>query len=442
MSFVNLLRSSIKAWRSLSYSCHLTAPLSPKLSRYSIQQDFLQNQKVLEKILIQNILPFWYPQIIDWEGGGYQLNHNLQGKWKSPANKYLVTQARTVWFFSRLANSSYGTREHLEAAKHGYKFLYEQMWDCQFGGFYWEVDSSGKIATKSDKHLYGQAFGLYALSEYAIASGDSSATALADKLFNLLEDCAHDLPYGGYQEFFQRDWNPVNTNRKSYLGVAPTIKLMNTHLHLLEAITTYYLLTKNPIAQKRLIELILIHSSTFVRKTIGACTDEYQRDWMSLKVISEQRISYGHNLENIWLLIKACNAVGISNNLLLDFYRTLFSYSLQYGFDRKNGGFYHTGFYNTPADKREKIWWVQAEALVSALQMYYLTEEKNYWHCFYQTLNWIFKHQVDWEYGDWHAQLGRNRKPSGDKAGAWKSPYHNGRAMLECLELLLALNNN
>ena len=51
------------------------------------------------------------------------------------------------------------------------------MWDQQFGGFYWEVDSSGRAATRPEKHMYGQAFGLYALTEYAMASGDPTAKA-------------------------------------------------------------------------------------------------------------------------------------------------------------------------------------------------------------------------------------------------------------------------
>ena len=38
--------------------------------------------------------------------------------------------------------------------------------------------------------------------------------------------------------------------------------------------------------------------------------------------------------------------------------------------------------------------------------------------------------------GDWHAVVDRNGVPSGDKSGAWKDPYHQGRAVLTCLELL------
>ncbi len=435
MYFANLLRG-LKAWTSLSHSRDVTFQVNPRLSSWSTQQDVHRSQEVLERILNQNLLTFWYPQVIDSEDGGYRLNHDLQGKWKGRANKRLVTQARTVWFFSRLARTRYGKNGHLEAAQHGYEFLCNQMWDRQFGGFYWEVDSSGESATEPNKHLYGQAFGLYALSEYAIASGDSSATVLARELFSLLEHYAHDSQYGGYLESFQRDWNLAPAETKSYLGTAPAIKMMNTHLHLLEAITNYYLLTKESVARERLIEMIFVQSNAVVRKTVGVCTDKYQQDWTPLHGPHYDRISYGHDLENLWLLIEACDTAGISNGPLLDLYRTLFSYALRYGFDRKEGGFYDAGPCNAPADRREKIWWVQAEGLVSALQMYRLTGEEVYCHCFFQTLDWIVKHQVDWEHGDWYAQVAKKGKPLGDKVGPWKSPYHNGRAMIQCLELL------
>jgi mannobiose 2-epimerase len=120
----------------------------------------------------------------------------------------------------------------------------------------------------------------------------------------------------------------------------------------------------------------------------------------------------------------------------MDLYRSLFKYTFQYGYDRDEGGFFDTGPFHMLADRRDKIWWVQAEGLVSALAMYQLTQEDDCLDCFLKTLDWIEKHQVDWENGDWFAQVSEKGKPSGDKAGPWKSPYHNGRAIIECLERL------
>lgn len=403
------------------------------------EEDLVQIKKELERILNGNIVPFWYPQVVDTEHGGYRLNHDIEGNWAGPSDKYLVTQARTVWFFSRLARSEYGSEEYLQAARHGYQLLRDRMWDKEFGGFYWAVDSTGEKATIPHKHLYGQSFGLYALSEYAIASGDTGARSLAQELFSILEFHAHDSAYGGYRESFLRDWTSTTEDELSPMGSRPDTKLMNTHLHLMEAITTYYLATRDSVARERLVELIFVQSNSVVRKTIGACTDKYQLDWTPLHGPEFDRVSYGHDIENVWLLIEACDAAGISNGPLVDLYQTLFDYSLRYGYDSKSGGFYDSGPINNPADRRQKVWWVQAECMVSALDMYYLTRDALYFDCFARTLDWITKHQIDWENGDWFSSISEAGEASGSKAGAWKSPYHNGRAVIRCLELLEGL---
>lgn len=390
----------------------------------------------LLRLLQDNLLAFWYPQVLDKEFGGYRLHHDGSGRWKGPGPKALVTQARTVWFFSRLVRSGYGSSEHLEAARHGYRFLRDRMWDARYGGFYWEVDARGENATRPHKHLYGQSFGLYALAEYARASGDREALELATDLFNLLEYPAHDTRHGGYREFFSRDWGPGPDSLQGYMSFSRETKLMNTHLHLLEALTTYYEVSRNPAARERLLELIAIQSNSVVRKSVGACTDEYAMDWTPLTGPDFDRVSYGHDVENVWLLEEACRVAGLSSGPFRDLFRTLFEYSLRHGFDWEAGGFYDSGAFGAAADRRNKVWWVQAEGLVAALRMYRLFGDIRYYQVFSKLLEWIDQHQADWEDGEWFAVVTPAGERQGDKAGPWKSPYHNGRAMLECLQLL------
>ncbi len=192
----------------------------------SAEEKLAVSAETIGKILDENIIPFWYPQTLDQTDGGYQLNHDVNGKFKGRGNKRLVTQARTVWFFSRLVNAGVGADSILDAARHGYEFLRDRMWDQQRGGFFWEVDSTGAVPTMPDKHLYGQAFALYAISEYALASGDPSAESLARQLFSLLEYIAHDKTYGGYQESFRSDWVPLSPGVNNYMSVPPNMKLM------------------------------------------------------------------------------------------------------------------------------------------------------------------------------------------------------------------------
>jgi mannobiose 2-epimerase len=396
-----------------------------------------RHQPALERNLRESIIGFWYPRSVDRENGGYRVAFGPAGEPRPGAAKMIVTQARMLWLSSRLLRDGHEPAQMRRAADHGFSFLTERMWDPQHGGFFWEVDETGRQVTRPRKHLYGQAFGLYALSEYALATKRPEARQQAERLFLLLEQKAHDARYGGYVEFFNPDWSPAPAGEPSYLGVSERdVKLMNTHLHLMEALSVYYRLTRSPAARDRLAELVTIESNAVVRKAAGASTDQHRRDWTPRLTPDAARASYGHDLENIWLLVDALDALGQSPYPLLDLFRTHFAYARQYGYDAAEGGFFYTGPLGQPADDRKKEWWVQAEALVSALTMYRLTGEQQYADVFEQTWRWVNERQTDWQHGEWHQTIRPDGTAVGDKGHAWKAGYHNGRAMLECLRLL------
>ena len=57
------------------------------------------------------------------------------------------------------------------------------------------------------------------------------------------------------------------------------MKLMNTHMHLMEALTTLRARRRRHRARERLAELIAIESHAVVRDGWMAGTDRHQRDW-------------------------------------------------------------------------------------------------------------------------------------------------------------------
>ena len=412
---------------------------SEEASFFPTSQDILIATQRVEETLESNIIPFWFPHVIDRINGGYRSYHRLEGGWKGPRSRCLVAQARVLWFFSRLTRSRWGMAGHLEAARHGFQFLRDVMWDQNFGGFYWEMAAVKPTPQKSNKNVYGQAFGLYALSEYAKISEDPSALELAKQLFSLLDTQVHDSQYGGYYELCTCEWEPIPLKLSSSPNSLHFIKTMNTHLHLMEAFTTYFMVSQDPIARERLIELLFILSNAVLRKRIGACTDKYFPDWTPLPGKDYEQISYGHDLEILWLLSETCDAIGFPKEPFFDLYQTIFDYANHFGFDPNIGGIYEYGYFNKQAHKRKKIWWVQAEGLVSSLHLYHLMKKEKYWKGFTQTLKWILTHQVDGEHEDWHRSVEPNGCPTGYWYDAWKAPYHNGRAMLQCSDILTKL---
>src|SRR4051794_22615669 len=181
------------------------------------------------------MLRFWGEELIDNVEGGYALGHDSRGQPTGADSRHLVTQARTAWFFARLARSPYGEDRHLQWAAHGIRFLTGRMWDPDHGGFYWEVGPDGPRDVR--KHLYGQAFAILALSEFARAAGDATTLALAEGVAGLVDSRAHDDVHGGYIEARIVDWSEEPAGSTSVLGRPAEGKTANTHLHLMEALT-------------------------------------------------------------------------------------------------------------------------------------------------------------------------------------------------------------
>jgi len=369
---------------------------------------------LLVRVLTENIIPFWYPECLD-ESGGYRLNRDPAGRWKGPAEKYLIPQARTCWFFSRLSKTG-RLPEALSAARQGYEFLRDRLWAGEQAGFSWSTQDGRKL-------LIGQTFALYGLSEYAAASGDPGAAALARQCFDMIETRYRDETQGGY-----RSGDPA--------AAAPVLKCLNDHLHLLEALTVFASIADDPVVRTRLTELILILTCTVLRASAGATTERHRSDWTPLLDRENARASYGHDLEATWLVLDACRVAGVPAALVLDWCRTLFATAHKWGWHRKTGGMYFAGPLNGPADCREKVWWVQAESLVAGLTLFQATGDPRYARFYLGLLEWIETRQVDWQGGDWHAIIWPSGAITGDKADKWKTPYHNGRAMLRCIDLL------
>jgi mannobiose 2-epimerase len=387
---------------------------------------------VLENLLA-GMLRFWDEELIDTEAGGYSLGHDSRGIPTGADSRHLVSQARTAWFFARLARSPYGEDRHLEWAAHGIRFLTDRMWDPRHGGFFWEVGPEGPRDDR--KHVYGQAFGIFALSEFGRAAEDQTTLAFAAELAELLDARAHDDMYGGYLESRAADWSPEKSGSVSVLGRPPESKTANTHLHLMEAFTELALARPDAaVPRRRLPELILAMSLLVVDPSVPTCIDLHARDWAPAE--EEPRSSYGHDLEGVTRLMGACRAAGLPDGMLMGLYESLWGHALEHGLDEGRGGFYTSGPPGRAAERRDKVWWVQAEALLSALLMWQRTEDVRYRRAFELTLGWIAELQVDDTAGDWHAVVDRNGVPSGDKSGPWKDPYHQGRAILTCLELL------
>jgi len=209
-----------------------------------------------------------------------------------------------------------------------------------------------------------------------------------------------------------------------------TQKETNTHIHLLEAFTTLYRVTRDPTVGARLNELAEVTAHKIVQPE-GYARKEFRADFTPL---GEPVVSYGHDIETSWLLFDALAALGRENDrALVDIALRLGEYSARAGFDEKLGGYFEEGPPGGAPTKVEKIWWIQAEALSGLFNLYERTRDPLHLTRLEKTLDFIEQHQRDREYGEWYwGVLGDGSVgPRGTNKGEeWKASYHAVRALV------------
>lgn len=391
--------------------------------------EFRAQAERCQRLLRSSLIEFYLPACLDHEHGGYHevLKDNL---FAGNGEKFLTLQARHLWFFSTLALEGFDRSNALAAAKHGFEFIHGKMRDPEHGGYYSKVTEGG-APKDARKHAYLNSFALYGLAAYGKASGDARAIQAAKDLFEVLETKAHDAEFGGYIEFFERDWKPVTDPKaQGYVG-AIGHKTYNTHLHLLESFAELHRLWPGERVRKRLAELLAINISTVHYPDVNNNVDAFQRNWSIVREPRNLRASYGHDVECVWLVMDAGRTLEIAPATLLNWATGLSETCLDFGYDREHGGFYGSGPLGKPADDLKKTWWVQTEALLGMLEMYRLTKESRYWDAFVNTLDFCEKHQIATEGGWWATRAADGSStPDKTRTSPWQGAYHAGRALM------------
>lgn len=391
-----------------------------------------QFKQAVSKELTGNIIPFWMERTLDESFGGFvgRITHDSRVEPEAP--KGLILNSRILWTFSALYRY-FKNSDYLEIAQRAFEYLIKKFQDMRFGGYYWMLDCRGE-PIDDKKKVYGQAFMIYALSEYALATEDQSVADLAGDFFRLIESKCHDNEYGGYFESYNRDWTLSKDLRLSEKDMDEK-KSMNTHLHMMESYTNLFRiwrLDEVRIALKSLIEIFLSH---IIDPQLNCFRLFFDEKWTS----KTDKISFGHDIEGSWLLTEAAEALGDPEII-----KSVQSKSIQmalavqeHGLD-KDGGLIYEGSPKGPVDT-DKHWWPQAEAVVGFLNAYQISKEQHYFDVAFRFWKFIEKYIADQKNGEWIWRVTKEDCPvtSEYKVSEWKGPYHNTRA---CMEILNRLN--
>jgi mannobiose 2-epimerase len=390
----------------------------------SIQLKQLKTELLAE---LNSILNFWSQNAIDSKNGGFIGQIDFNNQVIAETEKGSVLTARILWTFS----SSYAIskkEEHLNIAKRAFEFLAANFYDSEFGGLFWSINAD-KTPKDTKNQIYALAFTIYGLSEYYAISKDAKALEIAKNLYQKIQQHSYDPLNKGYFEALTRDWQPIDDLRLSDKD-ANEKKTMNTHLHIVEAYANLYKVWKDKTLQKDIIELLQTIEKHFINTQTGHLRLFFDENWIEKPDV----ISYGHDIEAAWLLLQCAEIT--EDKTLIENYK---KYAIQMADVTKEGLDTDGGlWYELDPEKNELIaekhWWVQAEALIGFYNAYQLTGDENYLKIVFNNWEFIQKHLLDTQNGEWFWGVNRDYSlMKNDKAGFWKCPYHNGRA---CIELI------
>ncbi|WP_322922953.1 AGE family epimerase/isomerase [Paenibacillus campi] len=373
---------------------------------------------------LQHIVPFWM-NLKDEQYGGYygEVTYELERKHNEP--KGGIATARLLWSFAAAYRMT-GDPQLAEHAHHAYRFLSGALTDAEHQGIYWSVDHKGK-PLDTRKHVYNQAFAVYALSEYYRATATPAALEQAIALFELIESVGYDADIGAYREEFDRWWQQQPNEMLSENGVIADIT-MNTHIHVLEAYTTLYRVWQNERVKTALERLLIIlrhHMYDTEQRRLHVFFD---RNWQSLLDLT----SFGHDIEASWLIDEAMQALACQQSEYVDMVQGLADRVAEYAI-QPDGSLINEQEHDHI--DRTRIWWVQAEAMVGFYNAYQRTGDDRFLERVAGLWNYTRTHMIDSRPGsEWFWSVGDDEQPgTREIAGLWKCPYHNSRFCIEMM---------
>ncbi|MCR5592425.1 MAG: AGE family epimerase/isomerase [Saccharofermentans sp.] len=406
------------------------------MATYNLIYDKLENS--LKEHLTHDLIPFWLSMKDPLFGGFYGARY-ADGTIETNHEKGAILNSRILWFFSNccrlykshliksddICGCGYAYDDIKAAADWAYDFMVRDFLDEKYGGLYWSVKRDGKVSD-STKHTYNQAFAIYGLASYYDASKDKSALELAYKLFHIIEIKMRDE--GGYLESFSRDFEPEKNDKLSENGVIAD-RTMNTLLHVMEAYTELYRVTRDEEVKAAIEEILKTHKDCIWDEKLQRQKVFMDHEYNSIIDL----YSYGHDIETSWLMDRTIEI--LDDRKIRDEYSDVTSKMLHEVTNAAFNGSLANECENGVVDER-RIWWVQAEAVIGFVNEYMKKSDEEALYDAVRTWSFIENHLVMEVFPrEWYSETDKNgianrTLPVVDE---WKCPYHNGRMCIEII---------
>ncbi len=381
---------------------------------------YLQNwSESYKRDLTGNIMPFWMQHGLDRVNGGVYTCLDRDGS--------LMDSTKSVWFQGRFAfvcSYAYNNVEHnedwLRAAKSTIDFIEAHCFDKDEHMFF-SVTAEGTPLRKR-RYVFSETFAAIAMSEYALATGDSS---YAEKALKVFKDTLRFLNTPGFLE-------PKFTEAVKLQSHSIVMILINVGSRLRTVVD-------DPTITQQIDESIEKLRKYFMHPEYKALLESVGPNGEFVDTNTTRTINPGHCIETAWFLMEESRNRNWDKKML-DTALTIFNWSWDWGWDKQYGGIINFRDCKNlpPQDYSQdmKFWWPQCEAIIASLYAYLATGDDEYLYRHKVISEWTYAHFPDAEFGEWYGYLHRDGTVAqAAKGNLYKGPFHVPRMMTKSYSL-------
>lgn len=379
-----------------------------------------QLRQLYRGLLVDDIAPFWFRYGIDWSCGGVLTCMTDSGEPISD-DKYIWSQARSVWTFSALYNRIEPKAEFLDAARNSVRFLIAHGRDEQ-GRWVYHTDRRGAVI-EGPISIYSDCFAVYGFNEYYRATRDAGILDTAQSTFDSII---------------------ARVESPEFAEIAPYMLPPGRRAHavpmILTEVANELFETTGRAGLESLIDRYTDQvMNRFLRPGRQLLVEVLSTNWEELPGNEGTAVMPGHAIESMWFMLHVGRRRGDQD--LIRRAAEAIRWHLEAGWDPQYGGIF-LGIDANGGDPfvhnwEKKAWWPHTESLYALLLAHHLTGEQWCLDWYHKVHEWSFAHYPMPEFGEWRQRLTREGRPTTEVIGLpVKDPFHLPRAAILISQLL------
>lgn len=411
-------------------------------------------ERYYRKHLKEVILPFWIPDCIDQDFGGYLNCYTNAGKELLSYHKFTWSQGRFLWLFSELSmceDSVFSDEEKskfLGFAENGADFLRKHVFLNEDKECTYMMDRAGNpMPVEPDSVLsssiYADFFVAAGFAKYAVAAKDHKMFELAEEMYRNIKKRIEQgkyltLPYPIPKGLRMHGIPMIFLNLSTEMYVSAAGLGLENETYGQDMRLFYTDILTNFVDGDHVLREMITTDNSLVDHYLG----EY--------------CNPGHTMEDIWFILKAAGCLG--DRTVLPLCSEILKNAYRIGWDKDYGGFrlfvHHEGgiprgttaglekepmFRQIEENHDNKLWWPHSEGLYSFLYAYFLSGDEELLTIYKKIFDYTFAvfPNRDSRVGEWIQIRQRDGRPD-DKIVALpvKDPYHIIRNLILLIQLL------